>query len=79
MGTPYILFARGLRTITAQEAGLITLVEPVMNPIWVWILWQQPIARHTMIGGGLILVALLTRYLLPFLAQRATKAEISSI
>jgi len=59
MGVPYILFARGLRRVTAQEGSLITLLEPVLNPLWVLLLWQMPVAPHTMMGGGLILAALL--------------------
>ena len=35
MAIPYTLFARGLREIGAPEAGLIGLVEPILNPIWV--------------------------------------------
>lgn len=72
MGTPYIVFARSLRSITAQEAGLITLVEPVVNPIWVWVVWHQPIAGHTILGGGLILLALVLRY---GLAGRSPRAQ----
>jgi len=59
MGIPYILFARGLRRVTAQEGSLITLLEPVLNPLWVLLLWQMPVAPHTMMGGALILAALL--------------------
>ena len=63
VAVPYILFARALRAITAQEAALITLIEPVLNPLWVLVVWHQEIATHTFIGGGFILAALLLRYL----------------
>ena len=35
MALPYMLFARGLREIGTAEAGLIGLIEPILNPIWV--------------------------------------------
>jgi drug/metabolite transporter (DMT)-like permease len=33
MAIPYALFARGLRSVGATEAGLIALIEPVLNPV----------------------------------------------
>ncbi|MDP7398202.1 MAG: DMT family transporter [Lentisphaeria bacterium] len=59
IGVPYILFARGLRWVTAQEGSLITLLEPVLTPLWVLLLWRVTVAPHTIMGGGLILAALL--------------------
>jgi len=64
MGLPYVLFARGLAGVPAQEAGLITLLEAVLNPIWVWLFWREEVASSTWIGGGLILAGLLLRYAL---------------
>ena len=64
MGLPYWLFARGLRSISPQEAGAITLLEPLLNPIWAYLIAPEtetpPIT--TWIGGGLILGALAWRY-----------------
>ena len=62
MGLPYVLFARGLATVPAQEAGLITLLEAILNPVWVWLVWGESVARSTWIGGALILSGLLLRY-----------------
>jgi drug/metabolite transporter (DMT)-like permease len=64
MALPYLLFARGLRTVGPQEAGLITLLEPVLNPVWAYLLAPQtdtPTA-WTAVGGGLMLGALAWRY-----------------
>ncbi len=59
---PYVFFAWGMKQVTAQEASMLTLVEPVVNPVWVLVLWGQAIAFHTLLGGGLILAALMIRY-----------------
>ncbi len=59
MAAPYILFARGLRGLSAQRASLLALAEPVLNPVLVWWAWSQPIAGHTFVGGGLIIGALI--------------------
>jgi drug/metabolite transporter (DMT)-like permease len=62
MGLPYILFARALRAVTAQEAALVTLLEPVLNPCWVWLVWGETPSRATLVGGAFILGGLLLRY-----------------
>ena len=34
MGLPYVIFARSLRIVSTQEAALLTLIEPITNPVW---------------------------------------------
>lgn len=62
MAVPYVLFARGLQTTSPQEAGALTLLEPVLNPIWVFLLWREPVAPATFLGGAFILAGLAVRY-----------------
>jgi drug/metabolite transporter, DME family len=62
LGIPYLLFASAVKHVTTQEASLITLVEAVLNPMWVWMLWGETASIHTWIGGGVILVGLVLRY-----------------
>ncbi len=59
---PYVLFSRALKVVPAQEASLIGLVEPVLNPIWVWFVVGEILTTNMLIGGALILVALLVRF-----------------
>lgn len=65
MALPYVLFARGVRTVSAQDAALLTLIEPVLNPVWVWLFWRERVEYATWIGGALILGGLALRYLQP--------------
>jgi DME family drug/metabolite transporter len=62
MGLPYVLFARGLRQIPGHEATGIGLLEPIVMPIWVLLVWHESPAWWTMAGGGLILMGLALRY-----------------
>lgn len=64
MALPYWLFARGLRTVTPQEAGIITLLEPLLNPVWAFLITpEKDTPTGPMIcGGSLILAALVWRY-----------------
>jgi drug/metabolite transporter (DMT)-like permease len=62
LGIPYFLFSKGLETIPLQEASLIVLIEPVLNPIWVALLSGEVPSSATVVGGGIILFSLGCRY-----------------
>lgn len=64
MATPYLLFARGVKTIPSQDAALLSLLEPILNPLWVWLAWGERIPLTTCLGGLFILGGLAVRYLL---------------
>lgn len=64
MALPYWLVARGLRVVSPQEAGAITLLEPLLNPVWAYLVspaTETP-GWPTFAGGTLILGALAWRY-----------------
>jgi len=63
MAFPYVMFARGLREIETAEAGLIALVEPILNPIWVVLVVGERPAIPTLIGGLFLLGGVSYRYL----------------
>jgi drug/metabolite transporter (DMT)-like permease len=65
MGLPYVLFARGLKTIPGHEATGIGLLEPILVPVWVYLAWGDKCAWWTLVGGGLILVGLAIKYAAP--------------
>ena len=62
LGIPYFLFSKGLETIALQEASLIILVEPVLNPIWVALVVGEIPSAATLSGGAVILLSLGFRY-----------------
>src|SRR5437764_4239290 len=62
MALPYWLMARGLRAVSPQEAGMITLLEPILNPLWTYLMSGEEPARETYVGAALILGALVWRY-----------------
>ena len=63
LGVPYFLFSKGLESISLQEASLIVLIEPVLNPLWVALGVGEVPSTATLIGGGVILFSLAVRYL----------------
>jgi drug/metabolite transporter (DMT)-like permease len=67
MGLPYFLLARALKSISSHEASGLTLLEPVLVPIWVWVAWRnmdsyEAPAVTTIVGATLISIGLLVRY-----------------
>lgn len=67
MGVPYWLFTRSLRAVSAQEAAIITLIEPLLNPVWAYLLTPltDTPTPAMFVGGSLILLALVWKYV-PF-------------
>lgn len=62
MGIPYWLMARGLQSVSAQEAGTITLLEPLLNPVWAYLISGEEPSPLTLVGAAFILGALAWRY-----------------
>ena len=74
LGLPYFLFSKGLQTVSLQEASLIALIEPVLNPIWVAVTVGEIPSTATLTGGGMILMGLSVRYIWPLLTGRVGAA-----
>ena len=74
LGTPYFLFSKGLQTVSLQEASLIALIEPVLNPLWVALAVGEIPSIATFAGGGMILTALGVRYLWPLCGKSVPAA-----
>lgn len=71
IAAPYVLFSYGLKRVSSVEAGLLALVEPLLNPLWVALVIKETPTPATLAGGGLIVLALAARY---FPSARRAKA-----
>jgi drug/metabolite transporter (DMT)-like permease len=61
MGAGLALFAAGARLIAAAEVALITLLEVVLGPIWVWIAFGETPDTATLVGGAVVLLAVVVQ------------------
>lgn len=61
LGFSYLLYARAIRHITALEAVLIPVIEPILNPIWVLLALGERPGRLSLVGGIIVLTAITTR------------------
>ena len=64
LGIPYLFLARAVPQVRALEVGLFLLIEPVLNPIWAWLVHGETPGPATLAGGMLILGATAARMLL---------------
>lgn len=64
LGMGYVLFTYGLQRITALEASLLAMLEPILNPVWVLIGHGEQPSFLAIIGGAIIIVALVVRLIL---------------
>ena len=62
MGLPYWLVAHAMRSVSPQEAGTIMLIEPILNPVWAYLVAGEAPSVYTFIGGMFIVGALGWRY-----------------
>ncbi len=62
LGGGYWFFQRGLKTTRALSANLISLVEPLLNPLWVALFVGETPSRETTAGGLLILGAIVLTF-----------------
>lgn len=63
LGLPYILYALALRHVRAVEGILIPMIEPVLNPVWVFLMMGEQPSPLALVGGAIILGAVLFRAL----------------
>ena len=50
-----VLFTLGSRVVPAAELTLLSLVEVLLGPIWVWLALGETASQNTLIGGGVLL------------------------
>ncbi|HEV3459170.1 MAG TPA: EamA family transporter [Thermoanaerobaculia bacterium] len=59
IGLAYVLLTRGVGGVPALETSLLLLLEPVLNPLWAWLVHGERVGQRVLAGGALILAATL--------------------
>jgi drug/metabolite transporter (DMT)-like permease len=58
IGLGFALLTVGARLIPAAQVGLITLLEVVLGPLWVWLAESERPSTLTLVGGAIVIVAI---------------------
>ena len=64
IGIAYLFLIRGLQRVRAFEASLLLFLEPVLNPVWAWLVHGERPGPWSLAGGGVILLVTLVRSLM---------------
>jgi drug/metabolite transporter (DMT)-like permease len=59
IGLAYWCLTRAVRHVTAFEATTMLLLEPVLNPVWAWLIHGERPGAWPLAGGAVILSATL--------------------
>jgi drug/metabolite transporter (DMT)-like permease len=72
LGTGCLLATAASRHLTATELGLLALLEPILGPIWVWALMGEHPGTTALIGGAIVLSAVIVNEVVGALRSRAS-------
>lgn len=61
LGVSYHVYSRAIKHVTALQAVLIPVIEPLLNPIWVLIVMGERPTPVAIVGGAIVLGAITTR------------------
>jgi drug/metabolite transporter (DMT)-like permease len=61
LGVSYWIYARAIRHVSALEASIIPVIEPILNPVWVMLMMGEKPTRLALVGGVIVLAAITWR------------------
>jgi drug/metabolite transporter (DMT)-like permease len=73
LGLGLALFVTGARLIPSVLSALLSVIEPILGPIWVWLVHAEEPGTRTLIGGSVVLAALVFNIAMD--ARSAASAE----
>jgi drug/metabolite transporter (DMT)-like permease len=74
LGTGCLLATAASRTLSANELGLLALLEPILGPLWVWVLMGEHPGRNALLGGAVVLCAVVANEVIAAWHARAGSA-----
>lgn len=75
IGLAYVFMTRGISGVPAVEASMLLLLEPALNPIWAWVVHDERPGLLPLLGGAVIMVAMVIRARQGAEVNRAAQVE----
>lgn len=75
LGFSYILFSIAIKNVSALEAVLIPMIEPILNPIWVALFVNEIPGLFSLIGGMIVITAVTIRCVYTYYLSKNTICE----
>ena len=76
LGVGCLLATAASRHLSATELGLLALLEPIIGPLWVWVLMDEKPGAPALAGGALVLAAVIANEV--FAALRGASADTAN-
>ena len=74
LGVAYILYSAAMKHATAIDAGLVPMIEPILNPIWVILFFGERPGPNALLGGAVVFGAVGLRTVLSLVRDRTEPA-----
>ena len=71
VGFGLILYTAGSKTVPAAELTLLSLSEVLLGPIWVWLMLGEKATNFTLIGGTILLIAIIYNSIMLIKSRRS--------
>jgi len=65
LGLPCMLMVKAMKHLSAPEVSLLALLEVLLGPLWAWLGAGEVPAQETLIGGAVVMAALVFNELAP--------------
>jgi drug/metabolite transporter (DMT)-like permease len=79
LGLGMAFFATGVRLLPSALTALLSTAEPVLGPIWMWLVHQEVPSPTTLLGGGIVFSALVCHLIWQLVQARQTEGAVTPI
>jgi drug/metabolite transporter (DMT)-like permease len=69
LGLSYVLYSEAIKHVTALEAVLIPGIEPILNPIWVFLILGEVPGKWALAGGFIVFISVTARCMIASLRK----------
>jgi drug/metabolite transporter (DMT)-like permease len=77
MPLAFFCLATGPRYITGPEVAMFYLLETVLAPVWMWLIFYETPSRKSLIGGVILIVALVAHSVWQLIEGRKRRAAMA--
>jgi drug/metabolite transporter (DMT)-like permease len=74
LGLGLALFVTGVRLIPASHSALLAMLEPILGPVWVWLVLSERPATTVLVGGTIVIASIIVKTVADIRHDRATAA-----
>lgn len=61
LGISYVMYAYAIRGVTALEANVITILEPILSTVWAFLIYEEVPTNVSILGGIIVILGILLK------------------